>query len=101
MNNTSQLLEQFLKEIDFDKRVSSPKGISNDELRQIILDRLAAYRRGEVDTDFILDLASTLYEESIVQLEEDQELIGVLCDLATLQTETSRAIELAGKKLSR
>jgi len=73
-------LEVYLRSIKFDDR--SKKGtLSGKELKRILLVNLKKYFRGEVTQDFIVNLASAIYEESP---EEDDVLWTAICQLTEI-----------------
>jgi len=73
-------LEAYLRSIKFDDR--SKKGtLSDKELKRILLINLKKYFRGEVAQDFIVSLASAIYEECP---EEDDTLWTVICQLTEI-----------------
>jgi hypothetical protein len=53
--------------------------LSADTIRQMLKESLESYFRGEISQDFIIGLASQLYDEAMGT--EDNDLIGMTCDI--------------------
>lgn len=94
-------LEEFLKSINFDKRLEEKNWFSNEELKQIFSSQLQNYFAGKVSLDFIINLANIFYNEAMTQVKYDESLNGILCDIVSLNSEINEKLSKALKELKR
>ncbi len=98
----SKSAEDFLRTIRYEERLKQGQWFTNQELRNIMGDKLDEYVLGNLEDKFVVDLAWALYQEAIAQRDADPDLEVVLCNLANAHvTEVKSLVNKSRILLSR